>query len=77
MSETLADPLMQSLVNDFGGNYVFALDLLEQYRSDRTAVDDSWREYFDRITGAPARAPEAAPRTQPKSDPAPAAAVKE
>ena len=32
---TAADPLLETLVNDFGGNYVFALDLLEQYRQDR------------------------------------------
>ena len=50
-----ADPLLDSLIHDFGGNYVFALDLLEQYRQDRQSVDRSWREYFDRITGAPAQ----------------------
>ena len=29
MSPTAAEPLLETLVNDFGGNYVFALDLLE------------------------------------------------
>src|SRR5215472_9426243 len=51
MAEALADPLIETLVSDFGGNYVFALDLLEQYRADRAAVDPSWREYFDKMTG--------------------------
>jgi len=60
MAETAADPLIDSLVADFGGNYTFALELLEQYRLDRNSVDPSWREYFDRMSGVapapPARA---------------------
>ena len=51
MAETAADPLIDSLVADFGGNYTFALELLEQYRLDRNSVDPSWREYFDRMMG--------------------------
>jgi 2-oxoglutarate decarboxylase len=51
MLETQTDPILDTLVNDFGANYVFALDLLEQYRSDRRAVEASWREYFDRLMG--------------------------
>jgi 2-oxoglutarate dehydrogenase E1 component len=58
MSTTSADPLLETLVNDFGGNYQFALDVLEQYRNDRRSVDASWRDYFDRALGV---APEAAP----------------
>jgi multifunctional 2-oxoglutarate metabolism enzyme len=53
MSETVADPLLDALVRDFGGNYVFAVDLLEQYRQDRASVEPSWREYFDRVVGVP------------------------
>ena len=53
MTTAAADPLLDSLVSDFGGNYVFALDLLEQYRQDRGSVDRSWRDYFDRIAGVP------------------------
>ncbi len=52
MSTTPADPLLETLVSDFGGNYVFALDLLEQYRQDRDSVDAGWRTYFDVATGA-------------------------
>ncbi len=82
MPETLADPILDALVGDFGGNYVFALDLLDEYRKDRQAVDESWREYFDRITGARGAAPaagttQAAPAavtTQPAPAAAPAAA---
>jgi 2-oxoglutarate decarboxylase len=51
MSTAPADPLLDSLISDFGGNYVFALDVLEQYRHDRRSVDPSWREYFDKALG--------------------------
>jgi 2-oxoglutarate dehydrogenase E1 component len=54
MSQAAADPYLEALVTDFGGNYVFALDLLEQYRQDPASVDGSWRSYFDRISGKPA-----------------------
>jgi len=53
---TAADPLLETLVNDFGGNYVFALDLLEQYRQDRKSVDATWRAYFDKALGLPPEA---------------------
>ena len=52
---TAADPLLETLVGDFGGNYVFALDLLEQYRQDRKSVDATWRAYFDKALGLPPR----------------------
>ena len=65
MSTTPADPLLETLVNDFGGNYVFALDLLEQYRKDRASVETSWRTYFDVATGA-------ASVVEPKAAPSPA-----
>ena len=66
MSTQPADPLLESLVNDFGGNYAFALDVLEQYRHDRRSVEASWREYFDRQLGvAPEPVPEAAPEPSP------------
>src|SRR6266850_7730051 len=45
-------PLLDSLIADFGGNYAFALDLLADYERDRGSVEPSWREYFDRMTGA-------------------------
>ena len=54
MPDREADPLLDTLVNDFGANYVFALDLLEEYRRDRGAVEPSWREYFDRLSAWPA-----------------------
>jgi len=75
MPETLADPILDALVADFGGNYAFALDLLEDYRKDRKSVDGSWLEYFDRITGAaPEPAPAAPPAEPPPAAPATAAA---
>src|SRR5207249_3681848 len=89
MAETAADPLIDSLVADFGGNYTFALELLEQYRLDRNSVDPSWREYFDRMSGVapapPARAAaespaaaSSAPRSVGlvRSEPAPPARAK-
>src|SRR5215813_3730194 len=69
MPEATADPLLDSLVADFGGNYTFALELLEQYRLDRQTVDPSWRDYFDRMTGVP-RAPEPPTRPSPAAPPA-------
>jgi 2-oxoglutarate dehydrogenase E1 component len=53
MSQTApsADPLLETLVGDFGSNYVFALDQLEQYRQDRRSVEQGWRDYFDRRLG--------------------------
>jgi len=48
---TPAEPLLEKLVNDFGANYAFALDLLQEYRRDRKSVDATWREYFDEATG--------------------------
>ena len=59
---TTADPLLETLVNDFGGNYAFALDLLEQYRQDRRSVDATWRAYFDKALGLPPE-PEPTPVT--------------
>ena len=77
MSQTGPDPLVDALVSDFGGNYVFALELLEQYRQDRRSVDGTWREYFDRITGRPSEAEAevapAAAKAAPAPSPAPAA----
>jgi 2-oxoglutarate decarboxylase len=73
MATAVAEPLLDTLVNDFGSNYVFALDLLDTYRQDRGAVDASWRDYFDRVTGRPADVPsvteaQAAPKVASPSD---------
>jgi 2-oxoglutarate decarboxylase len=57
-----ADPMLDKLVGDFGGNYVFALDLLELYRQDRKSVEPSWRAYFDEALGV-APEPEPSPVT--------------
>jgi len=51
---TATDPLLETLLSDFGGNYVFAVDLLEMYQEDRGSVDPSWRTYFDKAMGRPA-----------------------
>ena len=66
------DPLLDSLVNDFGGNYVFALDLLEQYRQDPGSVEKSWRDYFDKIAAHQAEGDDGAAAT-PAGAPRPAA----
>src|SRR5258706_12337769 len=62
MQQAQADPLVDALVRDFGGNYVFALDILEQYRTSPQSVDASWRQYFDRLLGV---APKAEPPPPP------------
>ena len=49
MATASADPVLDCLISDFGGNYVFALDLLEQYRQDPASVETSWRAYFDAL----------------------------
>ena len=72
-----AEPLLETLVHDFGGNYVFALDVLEQYRHDRRSVDASWRSYFDKALGQPPEGDsvpvtvivEEAPKAQPAAPP--------
>src|SRR5688572_23494862 len=70
MPETPEAPLVDALVNDFGANYVFALDLLEQYRGDRASVDASWGQYFDRLLGvAPPPAPMTVSAPPAASDP--------
>jgi 2-oxoglutarate dehydrogenase E1 component len=74
MPESLTDPIIESLVNDFGGNYAFALDLLEDYRRDRQSVDGSWREYFDRMTGTPTP-PDGEARAAAESAPVPRTAT--
>ena len=60
---TPADPLLEALVKDFGANYAFALDLLQEYRRDPKSVDASWRAYFDKALGM-APVAEQAPGTQ-------------
>src|SRR5690242_11540345 len=67
MSET-ASFLIDALAEQFGGNYVFVLDLLDQYQRDPQSVDASWRTYFDGLNGA------AKPSTA-GSGPAPVAAA--
>jgi 2-oxoglutarate dehydrogenase E1 component len=61
---TAAEPLVEKLVSDFGTNYAFALDLLNEYRRDRKSVDATWREYFDAATGAPSGEPPSQARTE-------------
>ncbi len=51
-----SEPLLDALITDFGGNYVFALDLLEDYRKDPKSLDPTWRSYFERLVGEPAQA---------------------
>ena len=64
MPDEPADPILEALVNDFGANYVFAVDLLEEYRRDRSAVDPTWGTYFDKLLGVAAPATPSAPAAQ-------------
>jgi multifunctional 2-oxoglutarate metabolism enzyme len=75
MATAPADSIIDSLVSDFGGNYVFALDLLEQYRQDPGSVESSWRSYFDGLDAgptSPAAEPEATAAATEADAPAPA-----
>jgi 2-oxoglutarate dehydrogenase E1 component len=65
-----ADPILDALIIDFGNNYVFALDLLEDYRRDPGALDASWRLYFDRLTGAAGEVPKPISEAAPAAPPA-------
>ena len=72
MDPTHGEPLLDTLIADFGGNYVFALDLLGEYQRDPSSVDGSWRDYFDRLSGvrsAPAEVPPATVPTEPGEPP--------
>ncbi len=44
--EPTSAPVFERLAADFGANYAFALEVLEQYREDRRSVEGSWRAYF-------------------------------
>ncbi len=73
MPQSEDEPLLDALVRDFGANYAFALDLLQEFRRDRQAVDASWRFYFDVLTGVAAPSTAAAPAPSEKTRPAPSA----
>ena len=58
MSIPQADPLLDKLVSDFGGNYVFALDLLEQFLPEfpdqiMLGMDAARPNYWVSYGGAP------------------------
>ena len=56
MVESSADPLLDSLINDFGANYVFALDLLEQCLPKLGHEKVQWAKYdsdFDPVRNHP------------------------
>src|SRR5512135_3136712 len=73
MATASADPVLDCLISDFGGNYVFALDLLDQYRQDPASVETSWRAYFDALAkvvpaaGVAAKTSEPAPESRSKA----------
>jgi len=48
-----SDVVLDQLAADFGANYAFALDVFDRYHANPRAVERSWRDYFDRLTGAP------------------------
>ena len=71
---------IDSILEEYGVNADYVLELLDRYRSDPALVDAEWRDHFDALTGAegaalppPPSAPPAAP-APPKTAPAPEAA---
>ena len=91
MTDTSSSPVLNAMLEEFGDNAPFALELYAHYRLDPALVDEGWRRAFraleDRVPfamSAPARsaAPEAlflpeapAPAPQPSAAPAPVAAA--
>src|SRR6476469_302814 len=73
MPET-ASPLIDALAEQFGSNYVFVLDLLDQYQRDPQSVDASWRDYFESLNGTVKEASVARPAETPAPAPVPAPA---
>lgn len=53
MSETNSK-LSEIIAENFGANASYVEGLLTRYRTERNSVDESWREYFDELLGAPA-----------------------
>ncbi len=53
MSESLSDQYATTPLS--GGNAPFVESLYEQFLADPASVDPQWREYFERLRGAPAR----------------------
>ncbi len=72
MATTVESPILEALVRDFGGNYFFALDLLEQYERDPRQIDASWREYFDNATGRTTAGVKGSERGTASEEPLPA-----
>ena len=52
MPESSADPLLDSLINDFGANYVFALDLLEPPQKKLPEASRVLDDSEDRLHGS-------------------------
>ncbi len=77
MATAPADSIIDSLISDFGGNYVFALDLLEQYRQDPSSVETSWRSYFDGLDAGPASPAAEAEATAAATEPDAAAPARD
>jgi len=60
----------ETILDEYGINADYALELFDRYRSDPALVDDDWREYFDDLTGPPPPVP-AAPAPPPPAAAAP------
>ncbi|HET9796052.1 MAG TPA: multifunctional oxoglutarate decarboxylase/oxoglutarate dehydrogenase thiamine pyrophosphate-binding subunit/dihydrolipoyllysine-residue succinyltransferase subunit [Thermoanaerobaculia bacterium] len=65
---------LEIILAEYGINADYALELYDRWRSDPALVDEDWREYFEGLTGAPARAASPATPSAPVS-PAPPAPV--
>ncbi|MFV0389090.1 MAG: 2-oxoglutarate dehydrogenase E1 subunit family protein, partial [Pyrinomonadaceae bacterium] len=50
MSEKLSN-LTQYINENFGANSSYVESLYERYQSDPSLVDDSWRNFFNELTG--------------------------
>ncbi|MEO6323409.1 MAG: multifunctional oxoglutarate decarboxylase/oxoglutarate dehydrogenase thiamine pyrophosphate-binding subunit/dihydrolipoyllysine-residue succinyltransferase subunit [Thermoanaerobaculia bacterium] len=77
MNETNRDTILDALLEQFGDNAEFAMELYAQYRVDPASVGESWRATFATLEGhlgavAPAESPAASP-AETMAGPQPAA----
>jgi 2-oxoglutarate dehydrogenase E1 component len=52
MSEEELKKYHEHLLNNFGSNFGFVAEVLEDYLEDRESVSDYWKNYFDELTGS-------------------------
>ena len=60
-TDTRDNRLTEKILDEYGVNADYVLELFGRYRSDPNLVPSDWREYFEELTGAPAPSPIVSP----------------